>query len=56
MERGNHPHPNYTGYEIFKTSMDGILGKSANKKSVVVVDTSALIKRPMLKPRYLKQN
>jgi len=34
--------------EIFKTSMDEILGKSANKKSVVVVDTSALIKRPLL--------
>jgi transcriptional regulator with XRE-family HTH domain len=34
--------------EIFKTSMDDILGKSANKKTVVVVDTSALIKRPLL--------
>ena len=34
--------------QIFKVSTDEILGKLINKETVVVVDTSALIKRPLL--------
>lgn len=34
--------------KIFKVSTDEILGKSIDKLTVVVVDTSALIKRPLL--------